>query len=196
MNKDLVMSEQALENQNSNIKSKRCPISFSTEKVEGKDTTKIINPIDNSEANICQAFLEVTGCQNWELACDIITRGGSASTQKSINAQTNIITQALSESSPQDVFEARLAVQAHALHEQGMRYLGGLNDGAGLQTAQFFLNCATKLLRLQNETVEALCKYRRKGESKMIVQHVTVNDNGKAIVSGAVVQGENQNSSR
>ncbi len=48
------------------------------------------------------------------------------------------------------------------------------------------INRATKLMRLHNETVEALSKYRRKGEQKVTVIHknqqVNVNG-GQAIVN-------------
>ena len=48
------------------------------------------------------------------------------------------------------------------------------------------LNRATKLMRVLNETIEALNKYRRKGEQRVTVhhhQHVSVNDGGQAIVN-------------
>lgn len=48
------------------------------------------------------------------------------------------------------------------------------------------MKCATKLLRLHNETVEAINKYRRGGEQRVVVQHVQVNEGGKAIVGGVL----------
>ena len=96
----------------------------------------------------------------------------------------NLSMQALAEAKPQDAFEARLVTQANALYSRGMHYLGGLENCKDLEVLQFFLNSATKLLRLHNETVECFSKYRRKGESKVVVQHVNITDNGKAIVTG------------
>ena len=51
---------------------------------------------------------------------------------------------------------------------------------------EFNMKCAIKLLRLHNETTEALARYRRKGEQKVVVQHVNVNDGGKAIVGNMI----------
>ena len=46
---------------------------------------------------------------------------------------------------------------------------------------------AIKLLRLHNETVDTLGRYRRNGEQKVVVQYVNVQNGGQATV-GAVIQ--------
>lgn len=51
------------------------------------------------------------------------------------------------------------------------------------------MNTATKLIRLHNETIDALCRYRRGGEQRVIVQHIQVNDGGKAVVGGMIEGG-------
>ena len=43
---------------------------------------------------------------------------------------------------------------------------------------------AIKLLRLYNETIQAITKYRRGGEQKLVIQHVNVNQGGQAVVGG------------
>lgn len=58
------------------------------------------------------------------------------------------------------------------------------SDIASRMWYETHMNYAIKLLRLHNETIETLSRYRRKGEQKVIVQHVNVNDGGKAIVGG------------
>ena len=47
------------------------------------------------------------------------------------------------------------------------------------------LNNATKCMRLHNETLEALNRYRRKGEQrvKVVHQYVQVNEGGQAVVT-------------
>jgi hypothetical protein len=57
-----------------------------------------------------------------------------------------------------------------------------------------YLNRAIKLGRLYNETLEALNRYRRKGEQRVTVQHhhnqqVNVSDGGKAVVTGQMTGG-------
>ena len=53
-----------------------------------------------------------------------------------------------------------------------------------------WLKHAIKLLRLHNETVEALSRYRRKGERRVVVQHVTIEGGGQAIVGGMFIPRE------
>ncbi len=61
-----------------------------------------------------------------------------------------------------------------------------------------FINRSTKLTRLYNETVDTLSRYRRKGEQKVVVQHVNVNQGGQAMVGNfqARVGEENYNAGR
>jgi hypothetical protein len=201
MNKDLVIVEEVgalySPTTKSQVKSRECPIFISSEEVDGKTKTKITDKNNNPVTDAKQILFDLTGTQNNDLAREIIGHGATAlhAFGKEIGAlvdlRYNLSMQVLAEAQPQDAIEARLVTQVNALYSQGMNYLGGLNDPKDLQVAQFHLNCASKLLRLHNETIEALSKYRRKGESKMIVQHMTLNDNAKAVISGALVQSEN-----
>ena len=68
-----------------------------------------------------------------------------------------------------------------------MNYLKGLDPGLPGTSEKHIDDCmnrTAKLSRLYNETLETLMRYRRKGEQKVVVQHVQVNDGGKAIVTG------------
>lgn len=91
---------------------------------------------------------------------------------------------------PQDEIEGMLISRLVALHYQSIHYLGcAANNESTQQGRDININRSTKLARLYNETLEALMRYRRKGEQKVIVQHVNVNDGGKAIVSGNMIAG-------
>jgi hypothetical protein len=48
-----------------------------------------------------------------------------------------------------------------------------------------------KLLRLHNETIEILDRYRRRGGQTVVVQHqhVQVNDGGRAIIGTQMMEG-------
>ena len=82
--------------------------------------------------------------------------------------------------------EAKLCAQCTALYAQGMQYLSRVEKSDMMCQIEFNMKCAIKLLRLHNETTEALARYRRKGEQKVVVQHVNVNDGGKAIVGNMI----------
>lgn len=125
--------------------------------------------------------------ENLNVAMEIINRAVSAMPQthgKEYN--TNVVYQSLTNAEPKDAMEATLCAQSVALYAQGMQYLAQAGKTEVLYQAEFSIKCAIKLLRLNNETTEALARYRRKGEQKVVVQHVNVNDGGKAIVGNMI----------
>lgn len=84
---------------------------------------------------------------------------------------------------PKDSIEAMLASQIISLNAQGMRYLARAeNDGNWLCHTEVAVNLAIKLLRLKNETIDTLIRYRKKGEQKVTVQHINIQDDAKAII--------------
>ena len=92
---------------------------------------------------------------------------------------------------PQDEIEGMLVSRLIALHFQSMKSLSCSGATQSEQEVDIYINRATKLSRLYNETLEALMRYRRKGEQKVVVQHVNVNDGGKAIVGNFQAGGNN-----
>lgn len=107
-------------------------------------------------------------------------------------ANSNAIMNALSSLRPQDEIEGMLITRMIALHFQGMHYMRcAANKESTAENRDSNINRTTKLSRLYNETLDALMRYRRKGEQKVIVQHqnVQVNDGGQAIVSGYMTAG-------
>ena len=67
-----------------------------------------------------------------------------------------------------------------------MQYLSRVEKSDMMCQIEFNMKCAITLLRLHNETTEALTRYRRKGEQKVVVQYVNVNDGGKAIFGNLI----------
>ncbi len=93
------------------------------------------------------------------------------------------IADALHALKPQDEFEGMLITRLIALHFQYMNYLSSSIDNKTLsEVREMHLNRATKLMRLYNETLETLMRYRRKGTQQVVVQHVHVEQGGQAIV--------------
>lgn len=147
----------------------------------------------NSVADI---FKKITGTTESELGFSILESARHALPGNEIIAANNAI-QALVDEKPQNAVEARLIAQQNALFFQGMAYLSRAENSNMLPHTELYLKSAVKLLRLHNETIEALCRYRRGGEQKVLVQHLHVE--GQAIVnSGNMVAGvgENKNSTR
>ncbi len=163
----------------------KCPIHFTKEEGESKITFK--NPDD---PNNCSVLERLTGTQDIDLAGEILS--GYAALAKPISTSIdnmNVALQSLADSAPKDATEARLCLQAHALHSQGMQYLAKVANASSSMYSEFCMKSAIKLLRLHNETVEAISKYKRGGEQKIVIQHqnVQVNSGGQAIVGGGDV---------
>lgn len=95
----------------------------------------------------------------------------------------NTVLGALLEMAPQDSYEGMLISRLVALHSQYMRFMNIVNTSTYTDTIDLNINRATKLMRVYSETLETLNKYRRKGEQRVIVQHVNVNNGGQAIVA-------------
>ena len=84
---------------------------------------------------------------------------------------------------PRDEVEAMLALQMVGIHKASMRCLRVANrEDATFEGRDVNLKHATKLTRTYAAQMEALNKYRGKGQQKMTVEHVHVHDGGQAIV--------------
>ena len=93
----------------------------------------------------------------------------------------------MAELQPTGALEALLSVQMIGVHRTAMRFIaratvpGQTAEGADLNVLR-----ATRLMRLFTEQLEALSRLRGKsGQQRVVVEHVTVNQGGRAIV-GAV----------
>lgn len=118
-------------------------------------------------------FKEVMGVKDSELS-QIILAAAASSTFSLIGLteSLNMIIQSLHDFKPKDAIEARLAAQTAVTFQHGMSRLtkSGTSENISISEAQ--VNMAIKLLRVHNETVEALNRYRRGGEQKVTVTHI------------------------
>ncbi len=94
----------------------------------------------------------------------------------------------LAEIGPRTGLEGMLAVQMVAVHNLAMRMLGRAAHAESKDAAHAAINSATKLNRTFIAQMEALNKHRGNYLQKIVVEHVTVNEGGKAIV-GSIQQG-------
>ena len=91
---------------------------------------------------------------------------------------------------PRDSYEGMIITRMIALHHQYMHLMGMSAQASNQDARDKVINSATKLMRVYNESLEALNKHRRKGEQRVTVthNHVNVNEGGKAIVSSQINQ--------
>jgi len=90
---------------------------------------------------------------------------------------------------PQGEIEGMLAVQMIAVHNMAMETMKrAMITGQPPQWIESNVNHATKMLRTFTAQIEALKRYRTGGQQKVTVEHVHVNEGGKAIV-GAISTG-------
>lgn len=86
---------------------------------------------------------------------------------------------------PEDPVESMLAMQMITCHRKALGMMEQANN-AGLPFDNELwtrsLSLADKLMRTYTRQVETLTRYRRKGEQKVRVERVTVNEGGQAFV--------------
>ncbi len=105
-----------------------------------------------------------------------------------IATQMQTLQEALIAMKPNDYQEGMLCSRIVTLHEHAMVcFSRAAHPDNTVMTNNY--NIGIKLMRLANETLDALNRYRRKGEQKVIVQHVNVNEGGQAVVAGEFTGG-------
>lgn len=151
--------------------------------------------LERSEA--CDLFesniLEATGAANSLIGIQFLSNVGQAIVPAKAKGKEkayhlNTIAHAMHSLHPQDEYEGQLVAQLVVLHEHAMDWLGRAHRTKRVDFANVYLNGASKLLTRHHETLEALLKYRRKGEQRVHVEHVHVHGGGQAIV-GHVITG-------
>lgn len=89
-----------------------------------------------------------------------------------------------------DGVEAMLAVQMVAIHNAAMGFLRKATlPEQSFEGMEANVNRATKLLRTYVAQVEALSRFRTKGQQTIKVEHVTVESGGQAVVGNVQVGG-------
>ena len=89
---------------------------------------------------------------------------------------------------PRDELETLLAVQMGAIHAATMMLARRLNHVETIPQQDAAERALNKLARTYAMQMETFKRYRTGGQQKVIVEHVTVNEGGQAIV-GTVTQG-------
>jgi hypothetical protein len=137
---------------------------------------------DGKPADFIETLKSIIGVKDTELASQILSDGIIVLKPTCDEKFAyNVVLQTLHDLQPRDPVEARFAVQASALFSHGMANLRKSESADLILHSEHYANKAIKLLRLHNETIEALNRYRRGGEQKVTVTHAVITD--KAIVN-------------
>ncbi len=94
----------------------------------------------------------------------------------------NAISAVMAEIGPKDPIEGMLVAQMLALHSQGMASMKLSLSSQYLDYGERYAELASKLFKAFSVLVETLKKYRTGGMQKVVVEHVNVDQGGKAIV--------------
>ncbi|MBU1008107.1 hypothetical protein KKA53_03445 [Candidatus Dependentiae bacterium] len=129
-------------------------------------------------------ILKATGTSCHEFSELLISQAMDALINpRGFTSSANAISGALLELNPRDAMEGMLCSRLIVLQNHIMNCLAGANPSEQTEKkTDLNINRATKLSRAFNETLEALNRYRRKGQQKITVQHVNVSDGGQAII--------------
>jgi hypothetical protein len=136
------------------------------------DAQRLLSAFGTPEASF--ANLMLTGILN--AACD----GGPAHPPEA--GDINDALAAVTGIGARDEIEGMLATQMVATHVAAMRALRQLKGSETITQQDSNGNLAIKLLRTFTMQVEALQRYRGKGQQRVTVEHVHVNAGGQAIV--------------
>ena len=143
--------------------------------------------IEQSQAELCSA----TGTASTKYGNLILSQTitGFFNAKNDIATTTQAVNEALLAMNPADEFEGMLCSRLLVLHNQYMNFMTKSATSYHDAIVDLNINRATKLIRLYNETLDTLNKYRRKGEQRIVIQHVNVNDGGQAVIAGEMVRG-------
>jgi hypothetical protein len=113
----------------------------------------------------------------------ILYQFASSSAIKEVNQETiDNFLQIANGVKPNDHIEALLITQMVTTHNAVMRCFNIVANTESTDKINVVFNSANKLLRSYAKQMEALSRYRNKGNQKIMVEHVHINSGGQAII--------------
>jgi len=147
--------------------------------------------LDHPSKDYGQALLmRDLGTSDTDFLTGILNQLAKASTlgQKVDERRLNFMLSVIKGVEPKDQLETMLAAQMAAVHTLTMTFAHRLANPDNILQQDCAERALNKLARTFAAQVETLKRYRSTGEQKVTVEHVTVNEGGKAIV-GNVTHG-------
>jgi hypothetical protein len=151
---------------------------------------------DSHEHPLSRRWNAALGCKLHEVSLTLVNqlvRLEPPSTDASANDVDDIgmrATAFLAELQPTNATEAMLAAQMIATQRSAMRFITrAMAPDQSSDTIEMNVNRAVRLMRLFNEQAETMAKLKGKsGQQRVVVEHVTVNHGGQAIVGAVASQ--------
>ena len=147
--------------------------------------------VDHPEPLLGQALLmEALGTKDPDFVSGLLGQLVNAGSQggEPDEAGVNFMLSVVKGVEPKDQVEAMLASQMAAVHMATMTFARRLAHVDNIPQQDSAERAFNKLARTFAAQMEALKRYRSRGEQKIVVEHVTVNEGGQAIV-GNVAHG-------
>ena len=136
------------------------------------------------------ALLDAIGSKDPDFMAGLLNQLGNAGSLGTTVSESmlNFLLSVVKGIEPRDQVEAMLAAQMAVTHNALMTFARRLAHVENIPQQDSAERAFNKLGRTFTAQVEALKRYRSNGEQRVTVQHVNVNDGGKAIV-GDIHQG-------
>lgn len=149
----------------------------------------LVDHLDEVEG--AKLLMESIGASDANFTAELMTQLANTMKTGGENAESklNFMLSAIQSIEPRDEVEAMLASQMAATHMAVMALAGRLSRVETIEQQDSAEKAFNKLTRTFTGQVEALKRYRTGGEQKVTVEHVTVNEGGKAIVGSVTGRG-------
>ncbi len=148
---------------------------------EKRETLKLDHP---DEAVGGTLLANALGSENIDFVNALIKQVASVTDKGNgiVENDLNFMVSVIGGVEPRDQMEAMLAAQMAATHMASMSFASRLTSATTIYEAEAAEKAFTKLARTFTTQMEALNRYRGKGQQKMTVEHVHVNEGGKAVI--------------
>lgn len=147
--------------------------------IDHKDPTTGGSLLDQSMGSTDWAFTRMMIAEVAGLSTSAETLDAAKSRDDKVFSGHLAIVQALA---PQNELECMLAVQMAAVHTTTLAMACSMRMTTNADRREQLERSMSRLARTFTTQMEALKRQRSKGEQKVIVEHVTVNEGGQAIV--------------
>lgn len=149
--------------------------------VQDKNGSLIIRNEDLKDLYYLNTFGTVDSDSALKMMLQVVNCDPEA-TQEKLDKSLNSISPLLAAIAPKDELEGMLAIQMVGIHNMAMTMMHKAMQTERVNIQNMSSNLATKLTRTFIAQMDALNKHRGKGQQKMTVEHVHINEGGQAIV--------------
>jgi hypothetical protein len=136
-------------------------------------------------------LMDALGTRDWDFLEGLLLQLADAGSKgRKVDGRTlNFMLSVVKGIAPKDQVEAMLAAQMAAVHTAIMTFACRLADVKTIPQQDSAERAFNKLARTFASQVEALKRYRSRGDQTVRVEHVTVNEGGQAIVGNVAHRG-------